>query len=334
MHAWQGAGRRQSRLRKHLAPWPAGLRLTQTCCCRIRIKYDDDEGEEAWVSLDSAMLFLGERAEVPAGVASRRKQRAPQRVALAALHRPLSPAAEEEARSVGQQQQEEKEEQGSGDGGETATCHGQAGGSGGGGASARHAQPSVPAMGAPAAVAAAAGLGTSIEAGHQGASKRQRVEDLIPGQQQQQHKRHHPVPTEPEQAAQARHEGSAMTAEAAARAEPSQQAAGREEPSRAGWQRMQGEQQQLAPCAGLTVGAAVPGGAVLAAGPAALPSETSGLDKLRQRKLQEAVAAIQRVYSGQPRSQLRALHCLELVGVGGEVLRVRSTLARCSGCTL
>ncbi|KAL4442772.1 hypothetical protein ABPG77_006766 [Micractinium sp. CCAP 211/92] len=41
----------------------------------------------------------------------------------------------------------------------------------------------------------------------------------------------------------------------------------------------------------------------------------------RQRKLQEAVAAIQCVYSGQPRSQLRALHCLELVGVGGEALR-------------
>ena len=53
-----------------------------------------------------------------------------------------------------------------------------------------------------------------------------------------------------------------------------------------------------------------------------VPPRAPGLGELRQRKLQEALACIQRVFAGQPGEELQALHRLELVGVGGEALRV------------
>ncbi len=227
----------------------AGFQSPRACCCRIRIEFDD--GDEDLVGLEGTVLFLGERAEVPAGGAGRRKQRAPQRLV-------------------------------------------------GTGTSAR----------APEAAAAAADAWAGLGAEASKPKKRQRGLELSPYRQQLKQRK---LPGGLKRRAPAGHESRATMAGAAARTVP----------SGAGRHGARGEQQPPPRHAGPAARAAIPSGAAPATGPAAPLSEA--LSHVKQRNLQEAMAAIHRVYAGhlKPQDRLLALHCLELAGIGGEALRVR-----------
>ena len=90
-----------------------GAQHAPACCCRVKIRFDD--GDEGWFGLDGGVVFLGKRAELdqqmepPAGRAGKRKQRAPQRVVVAAATRPQVPEAP--AASKGDSGEEEDEDE-------------------------------------------------------------------------------------------------------------------------------------------------------------------------------------------------------------------------------
>lgn len=270
-----------------------GAQHAPACCCRVKIRFDD--GDEGWFGLDGGVVFLGKRAELdqqmepPAGRAGKRKQRAPQRVVVAAATRPQVPEAPAASKGDSGEEEDEDEDEDEEDEEDEEEEEEEAGGSGGG--------------------RGATGIAAGRRPCTRGAKalKRQKKEEP---RKEQQRKRHCPLPAGPEPAAPTGLEGSATTAVAAARGALSP----------AGTQPARGEQ-QLQQGAGSAAGATRPGRA-RAAGEAVVPPRAPGLGELRQRKLQEALACIQRVFAGQPGEELQALHRLELVGVGGEALRV------------